>query len=147
MSVPRNTRQRQVMLDELRKLKTHPTAAELYDLAKRKLPRLSLGTVYRNLELLSRAGTVLKLDMSGREARFDGNADPHMHVRCMVCGRVHDVFDVPMESFVGEYKTLHGYEIVGFRMEFIGVCPECRGSTKSKSNKSPGKERDRFSER
>ena len=139
MSSPRNTRQRQVMLDELRKLKTHPTAAELYDITKRRLPKLSLGTVYRNLELLSRSGSVLKLDMSGREARFDGNAEPHLHVRCMICGRVDDVHGLSVDSFISEYKTLQGYDVMGFRMEFLGVCPECRDSTRPKPGKSTGK--------
>lgn len=137
----RNTRQRQVILEELRKLKSHPTAAELYDITKRRLPRLSLGTVYRNLELLARNGMILKLDMSGKEARFDGDVSSHLHVRCLVCGRVADIFDVSIDSLMNEYKTLNGYDIMGFRMEYVGVCPECRGAANSDRDDKPKRRR------
>jgi len=52
----RNTRQRQVVLEELRKLTSHPTAAELYEITRARLPKISLGTVYRNLEVLAENG-------------------------------------------------------------------------------------------
>ena len=69
----RNTRQREVILEELRKLRSHPTAPVLYEIVRRRLPRISLGTVYRNLELLAKSGVVRKLELSDSEARFDGN--------------------------------------------------------------------------
>lgn len=137
----RHTRQRQVILEELRKLKTHPTAAELHDVTKRLLPRLSLGTIYRNLEVLARNGLVLKLEMSGKEARFDGDVQPHLHVRCVACGRVSDIFDIAMDSIVPQYKTLNGYEILGFRMEYVGLCPECRAETNPDAEKKRKKRR------
>ena len=83
----RMTTQRQVILEELRKLKSHPTAGELCQIVRQRLPRISLGTVYRNLEILSRSGVVLKLDVAGLEMRFDGTVDNHYHVRCLDCGR------------------------------------------------------------
>ncbi len=61
----RNTRQRRLILEELRKLKTHPTAASLYAIVRRRMPKISLGTVYRNLELLNQMGMIRKLDFSG----------------------------------------------------------------------------------
>lgn len=137
----RHTRQRQVILEELRKLKTHPTAAELYDVTKRLLPRLSLGTIYRNLEVLARNGLVLKLEMSGKEARFDGDIQPHLHVRCVACGRVADIFDVAMDSIAPQFKTLNGYEILGFRMEYVGLCPECRAEANPDAEKKRKKRR------
>ena len=78
----RVTRQRRVILEELRKLTSHPTAPALYEVVRRRLPRISLGTVYRNLELLARAGFIQRLDLQGAEARFDGNPEHHYHVRC-----------------------------------------------------------------
>ena len=85
----RNTRQRQVILEELQKLTSHPTAAVLYDIVRRRLPKISLGTVYRNLELLARMGMVQKLELAGGEARFDGNVAPARPcaVRAMRPGR------------------------------------------------------------
>ena len=123
----RNTRQRAVVLAELRNLCCHPTAAELYELARARMPKLSLGTVYRNLELLAQNGVIQKLQISGAEARFDGNPEQHYHVRCIRCGRVDDVCGLPEDFVKGQIQSLAGYDIVGFRLDFAGVCPDCQG--------------------
>ena len=123
----RNTRQRQVILEELRKLSSHPTAAALYAVVRRRLPKISLGTVYRNLELLTRTGMVRKLELAGGEARFDGRLARHDHVRCVQCGRVDDVSAPPLDLFEGAANDWGGYQILGHRLEFFGVCPQCRG--------------------
>ena len=122
----RTTRQRKVILEELRMLDTHPSAADLYEIVRRKLPRISLGTVYRNLELLASSGAILKLESGGGQARFDGNPDRHHHVRCSVCGRVDDVHRPVGDRGLAKIGTLEGYEITDFRLEFIGVCPACQ---------------------
>jgi Fur family ferric uptake transcriptional regulator len=122
----RNTRQRRVILEELKKVTTHPTASVLYEFVRRRLPRISLGTVYRNLELLTRLGLIQKLDVQGGEARFDGNPDAHYHVRCIHCGRVDDVHDLADDPVRSEFTTLNGYEILGHRFEFFGICPACK---------------------
>ena len=123
----RNTRQRRVILEELRRSTAHPTAAELHEIARERLPRLSLGTVYRNLELLTQIGLVRRMETSGAEARFDGNVDRHYHVCCVRCGRVDDAHGAPDDPVNGDIKTLAGYEILGFRLEFTGICPACNG--------------------
>jgi len=91
----RLTNQRQVLMEELRKVSTHPTADELYDLVRERLPRTGLGTVYRNLELLSECGIITKLETGGKQKRFDGNTSPHYHIRCNTCGRVDDILSRP----------------------------------------------------
>ena len=73
-----------MILEELQKLRTHPTAAKLYAIVRRRMPKISLGTVYRNLELLNQMGMVRKLDFSGGEARYDGNVEDHDHLRCVL---------------------------------------------------------------
>ena len=125
----RNTRQRKVILDELRKLTSHPTAVELYEFARRRLPKISLGTVYRNLEILTLEGTIRRLDSVGAEARFDGDITEHHHVRCVRCGAVGDVRGLPGlpgEMTVTDTSQLGGYEILGYRLQFEGICPLCR---------------------
>lgn len=124
----RHTRQRQVILEELQKLKTHPSATALYEIVRERLPNVSLGTVYRNLELLSSTGVIQKLNAGGREARFDGNADHHYHLCCSSCGRIDDVYDVPIDLEERGIKQLQGFEILGHQVQFIGVCPNCRSS-------------------
>ena len=121
----RNTPQRKVILEELQTACTHPTAVELYELVRRRLPKVSLGTVYRNLELLSEAGLARKLGGGASEARFDGDLDVHCHVRCVECDRVHDVTGRPPELAGPKSDAAGGYEILGHRLEFIGICPDC----------------------
>lgn len=67
----RLTTQRQIILEELAKVKTHPTASELYDMVRKRLPRIGLGTVYRNLELMADSGMILKIEVGGTQKRFD----------------------------------------------------------------------------
>ena len=69
----RMTYQREIILEELKKTKTHPTADELYTTVRQRIPHISLATVYRNLETLANSGLVRKLEVIGRQKRFDGN--------------------------------------------------------------------------
>ncbi|MCB2226431.1 MAG: transcriptional repressor [Desulfarculaceae bacterium] len=123
----RMTTQRQVIMEELQSVKSHPTAGELCQMVRRRLPRISLGTVYRNLDILSRAGMIQKLDVAGQEMRFDGNTMNHYHLRCLECGRV---FDVEMDLLSDVEERLaqeSGFEVLGHRLEFVGRCEACQG--------------------
>ena len=122
----RETRQRAVILDELRQTTGHPTADELYRRVRRRLPRVSLGTVYRNLELLAERGTIQKLDSGAGQMRFDGDASSHCHVRCVRCGRVGDTAARPAVYVRDTAGDNSGYEIIGHRVELLGVCPQCQ---------------------
>ncbi|MCK4873285.1 MAG: transcriptional repressor [Phycisphaerales bacterium] len=108
----------------MRKTRSHPTATELYDLVRRRLPRISLGTVYRNLDQLAECGEINRLEV-GRLTRFDGDTHPHCHVRCVRCGRVDDVHDIPPDAVKINVQRLGGYRIIDAPMEFLGVCPTC----------------------
>lgn len=122
----RNTRQRRMILKELQSLTSHPTATELYEIVRQRLPKISLGTVYRNLELLSQNGQIRKLELGGAEARFDGDLSRHYHVRCAHCGKVDDIRDLPGDLVREQVREMNGYRILGHRLEFVGVCPDCR---------------------
>ena len=120
------TTQRTIILEELGKLKTHPTADELYRIVRRRLPKISLGTVYRNLEILSGSGLIQKIEVPGTMKRFDGEAQTHHHVRCVSCGAVSDVgpgHTIIVPEITGDVE---GYRIVGCRLDLIGICPRCR---------------------
>ncbi|MHB8927904.1 MAG: Fur family transcriptional regulator [Bacillota bacterium] len=124
----RNTRQRQVILEELGKVTSHPTADEVYAMVRRRLPHISLGTVYRNLELLSAAGEIQTLELAGTQKRFDGNPANHYHVRCLRCGRVEDL-DLPIKALDGLEDAVaeaSGFKAVGHRLRFMGLCPKCQ---------------------
>jgi Fur family ferric uptake transcriptional regulator len=119
------TRQREVMLAELRRRRDHPTAAELYAVVRRRLPRISLGTVYRNLELFERHGAVRKLAGTGGQARYDGDLDPHHHVRCVRCGRLEDLPALTTGEPERSAAESVGYRILGVRLELTGLCRTC----------------------
>jgi Fur family ferric uptake transcriptional regulator len=122
------TRQRTVILEELKKVKTHPGADEIYTMVRKRLPRISLGTVYRNLEVLSELRVIQKFEHVGTIKRFDGTPENHYHVRCVKCGRLDDVpfeIETNLEKKVRPYTN---YSIIGHRLEFIGLCPECAKS-------------------
>ena len=125
MSQTRMTKQRAVILEVLRSVVTHPTADEIYGMVRKKLPRISLGTVYRNLELLTSSGEISRLDRAGAQKRFDGNRMPHQHVRCQVCGKVGDVF-TPTDMPAVESANAPGFFIQHVEVEFVGVCAACR---------------------
>ena len=121
----RMTRQRQVILEELRKVNTHPSADEVYEMVRKRLPRISLGTVYRNLEILSESGDIKKLEPGCSLKRFDGNPSEHFHIRCIRCDRIADMpmasdFEINLADM-----TPTEYEILGHRLEFFGLCPYC----------------------
>lgn len=122
----RMTRQRAVILDTLRELRTHPTADELYDVVRRQLPNVSLGTIYRNLDVLSRCGRVRKLDSGRAQARFDAEMAPHHHVRCQQCGRIDDVPASADTRIHQPGRSEHGFTILDHRIEFEGICPACQ---------------------
>lgn len=122
----RVTKQRQVLLGELCKVRTHPTADELYQMVRQHLPRISLGTVYRNLELMAENGMIQKLEVGGSQKRFDGNAAPHYHVRCLNCSRVDDL-SLPLVLDIEQQAREHTeFTIMRHSLEFSGLCPACR---------------------
>lgn len=120
----RNTRQRTIILEKLRSVTSHPTADDIFAMTREALPRISLGTVYRNLELLTRQGDILCLENGGTQKRFDGNTMPHHHVRCSGCGRVGDVkTEFPLPSLTG--VGVEGFTLTGAQIVFEGVCDRC----------------------
>jgi Fur family transcriptional regulator, ferric uptake regulator len=121
----RMTEQRQALLDELKSARNHPSADQLYELVRKRLPRISLGTVYRNLDLLSEQGLVRKMELGG-QMRFDADLTHHCHVRCERCGRVDDVDCDSPEHLKQAFTAPNGYRITGHRFEWMGVCPECQ---------------------
>lgn len=128
----RMTHQREIILQELKASGLHLTADELYDRVKKLLPRVSLATVYRNLEILSQAGMIAKREVSGRQKRFDAEVSDHDHIYCIQCHRL-DNLDLDREE-IGRLPTaqVKGYTVLGYRLEFVGVCRECREKNQQK---------------
>jgi Fur family ferric uptake transcriptional regulator len=126
----RKTKQRTVILEELRRCRNHPAADEVYLRVKQRLPRISLGTVYRNLELLASQGNIRRLETGSGHKRFDPIPDEHCHFRCQVCGKIEDIpFAVNIPELDADHPWVRERKIEGVRPEYFGLCPECVGTT------------------
>ena len=121
----RLTSQRQVILEELRKVKSHPTANEVYDMVRKRLPRIGLGTVYRNLELLAEKNIIKKLQYGGEQKRFDGDTSQHYHIRCVECNQVEDIFIKRNKELEKNAATSSGYKVLDHYVQFSGICSHC----------------------
>ncbi len=133
----RMTNQREVILEEIGRYKGHPTADLLYERIKKKLPHISLATVYRNLEILSEVGKIRKLEISGRQKRFDRELKEHNHIYCLQCHRIDNIHMVSEQMLASGSEKEIGYKISGCRIEFFGICPECQRKNKpQKQNES-----------
>jgi Fur family transcriptional regulator, ferric uptake regulator len=129
----RQTEARRIILEELKDLTSHPTADEVYTLVRKRIPRVSLGTIYRNLEILSENGQIKKLEGGGSQRRFDGTTGNHYHLRCVACGQIKDLTTHPLKEIDKAVFKLGDFEILDYKLELVGVCPACK-AVKSKSS-------------
>lgn len=125
----RLTRQRKLILDQLRQTRSHPTAIEVYDEVRKFMPNISLGTVYRNLDVLSKTGAIQKIETCGDQKRFDGTPEDHLHIICSGCGKIQDIkseLDINIDNLTDIDSD---FTIIGFRFEILGFCPDCESKT------------------
>lgn len=119
------SRQREAIKEFLMTRKDHPTADVVYMNVREEFPSISLGTVYRNLTLLSDIGEIMKLNLGDGADHFDGNSNPHYHFVCTNC---HRVIDLEMEDIDG-INEIAGMNfsgrIDGHIAHFYGLCEEC----------------------
>jgi Fur family transcriptional regulator, peroxide stress response regulator len=127
----RLTGPRRLVLEVVRGSDAHPTAEAVHQMVRRRLPRVSLGTVYRNLRLLVTQGLVKELP--GPHTRFDRNLSEHHHFTCLACGRIADVAGPLTErhsrAIVSRVASSGGFSVTHHRIEFYGRCAACRRET------------------
>jgi len=121
------SRQRQAIKDYLASTEEHPTADAVYLSVKQEFPNISLGTVYRNLNLLTDLGEAIKVSLGGGRDRFDGNLAPHNHFHCVACDQVldlyldmahiHQINEIAADSFDGVIESSSTL--------FHGTCNHC----------------------
>ena len=104
----RYSKQRETILNILKNTKSHPTAAYIYDEARKTIPNISLGTVYRNLAELDKAGAIISLKVSDGSDHFDGHAVSHPHLYCEKCERIVDVELPFVDEFVKNSSKVSG---------------------------------------
>lgn len=127
MAAGRHTIQKQIILEVVRQMCDHPTAEDVYNRVRDRLPSVSLATVYRNLEQMAAAGDIAKIESAGSARRYDGTTEAHTHVQCTCCGRIEDLHGcgelLPLERFPGRIET--EFEIDRVVILFQGKCPDC----------------------
>jgi Fe2+ or Zn2+ uptake regulation protein len=122
----RQTRQREIVFRIVASTSIHPTADWIYAEARKQLSNVSLGTVYRNLQVLEREGRVLAIDSWGKPTRYDADVSEHYHFVCLACGAISDLAKPEGgDSRVAPLVATRGYVVTGHTLEFRGYCPKC----------------------
>ncbi|MDC7234457.1 MAG: transcriptional repressor [Spirochaetales bacterium] len=130
MNEIRMTSQRKVIIEALKMSKSHPPADAVYEYVRKKLPNVSLGTVYRNLELMYKNGMIIKIDTPDGQKRFDYNTSAHPHFRCERCGKIEDIpFDIHAPALSQESEWVKKRKIKSSTLHYQGLCEECASET------------------
>ena len=120
----RYSKQRELIYQCLMETHEHPTAEMLYNWLKPENPSLSLGTVYRNLNLLADEGVITRMPFPVE--RYDANTQPHPHFRCQKCGGVYDLKGVEYDASLDEkIGVLSGHQVDRHDLIFTGICTHC----------------------
>ena len=122
----RLTKQRKLILDTLRASHEHLSADKLYEALKENYPELSLGTVYRNLNVLQEQGEIIKIEGDFPSSRYDGNTTPHHHIYCTNCEEIHDVDMSYCTAAIDRLEAESGYKIDNYSILFTGTCNKCK---------------------
>ncbi len=122
----RNTKQKTLLLSTLQSVTSHPTAEQMHKMLSDKMPGISLGTVYRNLNKLAEMGTIRRISVNNSPDRYDGDLSPHHHICCNKCGEFLDYFgdyDKSLDEIIGKKS---GFSIERHETVFYGFCPNCQ---------------------
>ncbi|MDD8014623.1 MAG: transcriptional repressor [Acidobacteriota bacterium] len=133
MSRFRRTPQRLAILEYLEGNTSHPSAEEVHGALRKKFPTLSLATVYNTLEALKARGEILEVCGEPAKKRFDPDTSPHHHLICIKCEKILDIPE-KYKPVLAE-KEKRGFQIICGRVEFLGLCPECRSRDHSERKK------------
>ena len=129
----RETRQRRVVYETIKNTHSHPTADWIFEKVRADVPKISLGTVYRNLSVLKDEGVIREIYGSDRRAHYDADLSPHAHFICGDCGQIWDVVGVPEVDW-RTLKELVGCEVAEQRLDFHGRCAACCLTAKAEGN-------------
>ncbi len=128
MKQHRETKQRQIILEAVQSRNDHPSAEQIYEDVHALNPRISHGTVYRNLNCLSEEGVICRVRIPGAD-RYDLRTDKHYHMLCVKCKKVFDAPCIYKEYLDDETMAETGFSITRHRLIFEGVCRQCFSNT------------------
>ncbi len=122
----RMTNQKLQILEFIQETDKHPTAQEVYQEVRKKLPKISKATVYRNLKSLAEKGSIKKLDIGQKEIRWDGNANPHHHFICNKCDRIIEVNLADIWQIEERLEEKYSLKLEDYSIIARGLCDFCQ---------------------
>lgn len=120
------SKQRQQILEFVKSVDTHPTAEVVYSNLRSKISNLSLGTVYRNLDVLSKLGKLRRIEIANDKDRFDGNLSSHCHALCFNCGKVFDINVESLSKVNMDVEKILQCKILSDDIVFNILCSNCK---------------------
>lgn len=114
----------------------HPTAQAVFERARKRMSSISLGTVYRNLQLLVEQGLLLEQKVDNRPARYEANRYRHYHICCLQCGALEDLSVPYQEVLDRRVQKMVRYKLQEHRMEFYGICPQCQAGARQQARRA-----------
>ena len=132
----RMTPQRLAICQYMSNTDAHPTAADVYHQLKPQFPSLSLMTVYNTLNALVGVGAVNSLGVAGdANTHYDGDTSPHVNLICLKCHRISDMDSNLAKKLDAEIGASSGFKVIGSRLVYYGLCPECQKLQNKKGEK------------
>lgn len=122
----RYSKQSEEVLNTVLNSNNHPNAKEIYELVKLKIPNVSLGTVYRNLNTLAKEGLIRKIELDDGNDRFDKTLCQHNHLKCTTCGKVIDIAPKLDQKEIKEIESKTGFKITDSSFNINGICEKCK---------------------
>ncbi len=125
MQTRKRSKQREKIFQVLKRTRSHPTAEWVYERVREQMPHISLGTVYRNLNILKEQGKIREIDFGEGHSRYDAFVDAHYHFVCEQCGAVADI-EAPVHRDLSEQLSVAvPGKVRMHRLDFFGVCSSC----------------------
>lgn len=124
--------QREIILETLQRKKDHFTAKEIYEKVKQTIPDISLGTVYRNLNVLHEYGKIKKIELPYGSDQFDSSILPHSHLYCIKCKKIYDLNTSSLDHIKELIEKESGYQILSNQLILEGICIHCQKENRKK---------------
>ena len=129
-----HTRQRDRILDIFLKTEAHPTINDLYDIVRKKNPKIGIATVYRAITVICNAGLARQVNFGDGQRRFEHKYEHrhHDHLVCLKCGRVIEVMSPKIEAIQDRLAKKHNFTPIRHRMQIFGTCSKCKQKSKKR---------------
>jgi Fur family peroxide stress response transcriptional regulator len=120
------THQRQVLYETMKTMHGHPSPEEVYARVKKKVPAISLATVYKNIHLFVESGVFREVSMHHGSVRVEMNGEPHHHVVCSKCRKITDIGEKELGFVTRRSRLPDGFMVERYAVDVIGVCASCQ---------------------